>query len=259
MPEKEYTFTFRVPVRKFWRVYLPAVIGVSVGAMFLALLVIDVFIMPGIVGIERGTVKVPSVQGLSLEAGREKFFGVGLLTEIKSWEYDNRVADSIITGQTPEQGAKVKKGRRILVTVSKGRETTVVPNLKSMTDRQAKAELRRSGFTPGDVRKEFNDMVPPDRVIDADPACGTPLSREIKVDLIVSRGPRATSVEMPNIVGEALADAQKKIEESGLQVGTVSYKSDPSLAPGIVVSQSVSPGEKIPLASPVAIVVSKAE
>jgi serine/threonine-protein kinase len=85
------------------------------------------------------------------------------------------------------------------------------------------------------------------------------LSREIQVDLIVSKGSKATSVEMPNIVGETLADAQKKIEESGLRMGTVSYKNDPSLAAGIIVSQSISPGEKIPLESSVEVTVSKAE
>jgi serine/threonine-protein kinase len=259
MPEKEYTFTIRVPVRKFWRLYLPAAIGISVGSMLLAILFIDVLIMPGIVSIDRGTVKVPSVQGLTLEEGREKFFGAGLLTEIKAWEYNDRIADSVVFSQTPEAGTRVKKGRRILVTVSKGKETTAVPDVKSMNERQAKVELRKSGFTIGDVKKEFNDMVAANKVIDAAPPCGTPLSREIKVDLIVSKGSRVTSVEMPTIVGETLVDAQKKIRESGLQIGTVNYKSDPSLAGGIVISQSISPGEIIPLESSVDITVSKAE
>jgi serine/threonine-protein kinase len=259
MPEKEYTFTIRLSVRKFWRIYFPVAIGIIVGSMLLAIFVIDVLIMPGVVSISRGTVKVPSVQGLTLEEGREKFFGASLLTEIKSWEYNDRIADSVILNQTPEEGTRVKKGRRIFVTVSKGKETTRVPEVKFMTERQAKAELRKFGFTPGDVKKEFNDMVVANKVIGTDPACGTPLSREIQVDLIVSKGSKATSVEMPNIVGETLADAQKKIEESGLRMGTVSYKNDPSLAAGIIVSQSISPGEKIPLESSVEVTVSKAE
>jgi beta-lactam-binding protein with PASTA domain len=42
-------------------------------------------------------------------------------------------------------------------------------------------------------------------------------------------------------------------------MGTVSYKNDPSLAAGIIVPQSISPGEKIPLESSVEVTVSKAE
>jgi serine/threonine-protein kinase len=259
IPDKEYTFTLRVHAQKLWKVYVPAAAGIAVVAVVLALCFVDVILMPGIVGIGRGTVKVPSVCGLTLEEGREKFFNVGLLTEIKSREYSDRVPDSVIISQIPEEGARVKKGRRILVVVSRGGETATVPNVQSMTDRQAKTELRKAGFTPGDVRREFNDKVGADKVIAANPACGTRVSREIAIDLIVSRGSRATSVEMPNIVGDPLAEAQKKLEESGLQVGTISYKSDPSLAPGIVVSQSISPGERIPLDSPVQITVSKSE
>jgi serine/threonine-protein kinase len=261
MSEKEYNFTIHIKVqaRKFWKVYVPWAIGISLGAMLLALTLVDVVIMPGIVGMERGTVKVPPVHGLSLEEGREKLFGVGLLTEIKSREYDSRVPDSVIISQTPEEGAKVKKGRRILVVVSRGMESAAVPEVQSLTERQAKTELRKAGFTSGDVRREFNDKVAADKVIGADPASGTMVSREVRVDLIVSRGSRATSVEMPNIVGEPLDDARKKIEESGLRVGTVTYKSAPSLSPGIVISQSISPGEKIPLESSVEVTVSKPE
>ena len=78
----------------------------------------------------------------------------------------------------------------------------------------------------------------------------------MKVDLFVSKGAKPTSAEMPNIVGESLNEAQKKIEESGLAVGKISYKNDSSLLPGTVIAQSVSPGENVPLSTSVSITVS---
>jgi beta-lactam-binding protein with PASTA domain len=61
---------------------------------------------------------------------------------------------------------------------------------------------------------------------------------------------------MPNIVGENLAGAREKLEESGLNVGKINYRNDPSLLPGTVISQSVSPGENVPLETSVDITVS---
>jgi eukaryotic-like serine/threonine-protein kinase len=225
-------------------------------AAFAGITVIDKFVMPRIVGIERDMVEVPAVQGLSLEQGREKFFAVGLLTEIKSREFDTKVPEDAIMGQIPEPGSKVKKGRRISVIISKGKEFSVIPDVKNMTERQAHMELKKHGFLVGETKKTFDEKQAPETVIDAFPRSGTKISRDMKVDLIVSKGPKPTSAEMPNIVGESCAEAQKKIVESGLKVGKMSYRSDPSLLPGTVISQSVSPGENVPLETPVDLTVS---
>ena len=242
-------YTISIPAGVFWKVYVPAVILFAVVAVFAGFFFIDLIVMPHVVGIERDMVEVPSVQGISLEQGREKLFAIGLLTEIRSRDYDNRVPEDDIINQIPEAGSKVKKGRRISVIISKGREFSVIPNVKNMTERQARLELKKRGFLLGDIKKTFHDKQPAETVIDAFPQGGSTISRDMKVDLILSKGPKPTSAEMPNIVGESLAEAQKKIEESGLHVGRINYRNSPSLLPGTVISQSVSPGEIVLLES----------
>ena len=170
--------------------------------------------------------------------------------------YDLTVPDGSIINQNPRPGEKVKKGRRILITVSKGKEIAVIPNVKKMTERQARIEFKKAGITLGDIKKSYNDNNPVDMVIDAFPASGTTISRDMKVDLLISKGEKPTHTEMPNIVGESLVEARKKIEESGLTVGKISYKNNASLLPGTVVSQSVPPGGNVPLSTSVAITVS---
>lgn len=245
-------YTISIPVGTFWKVVVPSLVIAALAGVFF----IDAFVMPGVVGIDRDMKIVPSVVGLPVDDGREKLFATGLLTEISSREYDKTVADGSILSQNPLPGEKVKKGRRILVSISKGKEFAIIPNVKKMTERQARIELKKNGITLGDVKKSFNDDNPVDAVIDAFPASGTTISRDMKVDLHISKGAKPTSTEMPNIVGESVTEAQKKIEESGLTVGKISYKNDPSLLPGTVVAQSVSPGENVPLSTSVAITVS---
>jgi len=95
-----------------------------------------------------------------------------------------------------------------------------------------------------------------DLVIGTYPANRTTISRDMKVDLIISKGPKPTSAEMPNIVGETIADAKKKLEECGLKLGTTTYKNDHSLLPGTVISQSIPPGENVPFEKAVSVTVS---
>lgn len=243
--EKKY-YSFSIPVREFWRIYLPATALALFAAGAAGFFFVDLVIMPGVVGINRDMVDVPDISGLSLEQGRENLFAAGLLTEIRERQYDDTVPVDAIIGQTPLPGEKVKKGRRILVTVSKGKEIAVIPYVKNMTEHQARNMLNKQGFMSGVLKKTFNDTIPLDRVIDAFPGCGTTISRDMKVSLILSKGPKPSSAEMPNVVGEPIADAKKKVEDAGLTVGKINYRNDPSLLPGTVVSQSISPGSAVP-------------
>jgi eukaryotic-like serine/threonine-protein kinase len=245
-------YTISIPVDTFWKVVVPSFFAAAVAAVVF----IDVIVMPGVVGIDHDLKVVPPVAGLSIDQGRDKILATRLYVEIQSRDYDKTIPDGMIISQNPGPGEKVKKGRRILITVSKGKEFAVIPNVKKLTERQARIELKKGGITIGDAKKSFNDDVPADNVIDAFPAGGTTISRDMKVDLLISKGKKPTSAEMPNIVGESLNEAQKKIEESGLAVGKISYKNDSSLLPGTVISQSVSPGESVPLSTSVAITVS---
>lgn len=257
--DKNYTFTITIPARKFWRVYLPAAAGISLVAIIFAILFIDTVVMPGVVGMERGAVKVPAVQGLTIEQARGKFFGVGLLTEIRSRDYDNQVPEGIVISQSPDPGSKVIKGRRVLIVVSKGPEIAEIPVIAGMSERQARSELRKNGFSTVEVLRKFSDAQPADKIIEIDPQAGSSVSRETKITIILSKGSKATTAEMPNIVGESLADAQEKIENCGLKIGSVSYQGSPSIVPGTVIAQSIPPGQNVPFELSVDITVASAK
>jgi serine/threonine-protein kinase len=249
-------YTFSMPVRSFWTLYLPIAFGICIAAFIGGIITVDAFVMPRIVGIDRGMIVVPDIKGLPLEGAREKLFNVGLLTEIKDREYHSKLPIDAVISQSPDAGEKVKKSRRILVVISKGEEFAVVPDLQNMNERQARNELKKYGFTVGEVRKIWDEKHEKDLIISTYPANRSTISRDMPLDLILSKGPKPTSAEMPNIVGEPVADAKKKLEECGLKVGVVRYKNDYSLLPGTVISQSIPPGENVPFEKAVSITVS---
>jgi beta-lactam-binding protein with PASTA domain len=249
-------YTINIPVEKFWKVFLPSVIVICIAGFVIGIFAVDRFIMPKVVGVNKDMVEVPGVGGLSYEDARHKFFQVGLLTEIRSRDYDDKIPLDAVINQTPEAGIKVKKGRHIALTISKGKEIGVIPDIRNLSEHQARIELKNNGFTVGNVKKIYSDEKPVDVVIDAYPESGTTVSREIEIDILISKGAKPTHAEVPNLVGENLADAKKKIEDSGLKLGKISYQNNKSVSPGTVVSQSVSPGSSVPLESAVNIVVS---
>lgn len=237
----------KISSKKLFLYYVPLALIIMVLGVVSGIIIIDRLVMPNVIGINKDTVNTPKITGLDLESAREKLFGVGLLTEIKSRVYSDNVNEGAVISQEPQPGEHVKKGRRISIVLSKGAEIAVVPQISEMTERQARSELKKSGFSIGTVKKVYSEVVPTDVVIDINPESGMTISRETAIDLIVSRGPRPTHTEMPNIIGEDIVSARQKLEESGLSTGNISYIDNATLSPGTVMSQSVPPGTKVQL------------
>jgi len=212
--------------------------------------------MPKIVGVHRDVLPTPDVRGMEYEAARTKFYGVGLLTEVRAKEFDDSVPEGNVLSQFPDPGEQVKKGRKIAVTVSRGPEAAKIPLLRGINERQARLDLRKGGFSVGNVRKAFHETVPLDAVIETFPPAGTITSRAMDLDLVLSRGPKPTHAVMPNVIGEILSEAKKKVVDAGLKVGAVTYQNNAALVPGTVMSQSASPGANVPLESSVDLVIS---
>jgi serine/threonine-protein kinase len=250
------SYTISIPVAVFWKVFVPVLfivcfLGVVGGFFF-----VDSVIMPKIVGVNRDIVDVPDVKGVSYEDARQKLYEYGLLSEIRSKEYDNQISEDGVISQEPQVGEKVKKGRKIALTLSKGKEIAIIPDVRNLSERQARIEMKKNGFTVGKVKKVYSDDKAVDVVIDAFPQSGTTVSRALEVDLIVSRGVKPTHTEMPNLVGESVTSAKSKLEESGLILGKISYENNSTLLPGTIISQSATPGSQIPLESSIDLVVS---
>ena len=250
------SYTINIPVATFWKVLVPVLLLLAVFGSIGGVVFIDRVVMPNVVGVNRDVVTVPDVARQSYEDARETLFKAGLLTEIRGREYDDTVPEQAVISQQPIAGARVKKGRKIAVVVSKGKEIAVIPDVRNVSERQARILMKKAGFTIGNIKKVYSEERPVDLVINAFPQSGTTTSREIEVDLFISKGPRPTHAEVPNLVGESLKNAKKLITESGLTVGAVSYQNNPSLLPGTIISQSSAPGSKVPLESKLNLVVS---
>ncbi len=255
--KKCYTINFRIPVKRFWTIVVPLLFLVPLAGAFAGFLVVDRVVMPRVVGIsDRGTVEVPDVSGMPREEARRKLYADGLRLQVGRKEYSNEVARDAVISQQPEPGTLVKRSRYITAVISEGSEVDTIPDVRNLSERRTRNSLRERGFSDLKIVSTYNEKYPKDVIIGTEPPAGTVTSREVRVEAYLSKGPRPTHAEVPNVVGDMLSEAKAKIAESGLVLGDVQYQSSGAGGAGRVVSQSTSPGTRIPLDTPVKLVVS---
>jgi len=249
-------YTISVSSSLFWKVVVPGAIVLAALAAGAAVFIVDKVIMPHIVHVNRGMVTVPQITNMSWEEARQELFNIGLRLQIGSRQFDEKVPRENILSQQPPAQESVRKGRLVVVTVSKGSEIGTIPNVIDLPERKGALELKKQGFVIGKLKRDYFDDHPKDGVAAVFPKEGTTISKGMPIDLVISDGPKPTHIEAPNVIGESLIAAKEKIEKSGLKLGKIDYKPNATVSPGTVISQSVPPASSVPLESPINIVVS---
>jgi len=131
---------------------------------------------------------------------------------------------------------------------------TIVPKVTGVSAATAQADLRDVGLTPGSTTTVLDNAVAKGLVIRTDPSNGSRIARGGRVDLVVSAGPHM--INMPQVTGQSLTDAQAAIKHAGLTPGKVKTVTSTTIAAGIVISTDPAAGTSWPQPKPVSIVLS---
>ncbi|MET0697409.1 MAG: Stk1 family PASTA domain-containing Ser/Thr kinase [Acidimicrobiia bacterium] len=128
-----------------------------------------------------------------------------------------------------------------------------VPNVTGISQAEALQRLQQDGFLVTTFF-ESSDTVPAGDVIRTDPTFGTMVEEGSTVEVYVSSGPE--EIEVPPVVGQTRAEAERLITEAGLSIGEVTERADATFAEGIVIEQDPPQGARVGLDAPVNLVVS---
>ncbi|MCZ4121608.1 Stk1 family PASTA domain-containing Ser/Thr kinase [Streptomyces sp. H39-S7] len=158
--------------------------------------------------------KVPAVLALSQADAQQKLDQAGLHTKIAS-NFSLTVPRGKVISTDPGPGQRVRDNAEVTLTVSKGPQEVHVPDVTGKTLAVAQEQIKGAALTPGTVTQGFTEDVPKGAVISTDPPAGTKRSPDAVVSIVVSKG---AAVEVPDVVGESVADAQQTLQEAGLIV-----------------------------------------
>ena len=206
---------------------------------------------------EEEQVKVPNVVGKTEEETQKELNGMGLGFRVAERKESNKYEEGTVSEQKTEAGKKVDKNTTIVVVVSSGLVGTKieVPDVKGHNESEAHSMLTQAGFKKISSEFVYSDTVAEGDVVETTPAAHAQATEDTQIIMKVSKGAEKKTV--PNVIGQADADAQNAIIAAGLNVGTVTYDWNDSVPEGLVVSQSVDGGKKVAAGTSVGLVVSQ--
>lgn len=200
------------------------------GGIFLYLM--DAVIMPAYTNYNEG-ITVPDVTQVSLHEAEEILDKYGLRSEVSERRANSAYPANYVIDQSPSADYIVKPNRKIYLTVNTAVKPTVeVPNVENLSLRNAEIQLQNYGLEKGSISYESSRFK--NTILRQSVPEGTIVEKGTKVDLVVSDGLGKKKVEIPSLLGLTLPEAQLKLRESGLRLGTVRFLPEKNVPPNIV-------------------------
>ena len=130
-----------------------------------------------------------------------------------------------------------------------------VPDVRGMTEEDARDELNDRNLGMHVTGREASDKYDEGEIISQDPGDGEKVDEHTTIKVVVSTGPETKMVQVPKVVDEKEADAEKAIEDAGLIVKKEFEASD-DVEAGRVISVSPDEGTEVEEGAEVTITVS---
>ncbi len=219
--------------------YIALSIVVFFGAT--SLYVLDRWIMPAYTNYNEG-ITVPDVTKLSLVEAQELLDQYGFRHEIHDRRAHSAYPADYIIDQNPSARQIVKPNRKIYLTVNTvERQTVVVPDVVNMSLRNATIQIENNGLQVGTISMEsarFRNTVLRQTI-----ASGDTVEQGTVVDLTVSDGLGGEIVDIPELEGLLLPEAQQELLAAGLRIGEVRFQPERDVSPNTVLSYSAERSE----------------
>ena len=199
-------------------------------------------------------VTVPGIIGMDQAAATAALQQVGLGLEVGGEEFSETIARGLIISSDPEPGASAAADSIVSIVLSRGPERYAVPDVRGEPLAAAQTAITDANLAVGAITENWDAEIPVGSVVSTDPAVGDELKSGALVNLIVSKGPKP--VKLPGLAGVEASEATAQLEAAGLVVTTTEEFST-EYASGLVVSSTPAKGERVPVGSTVALVISK--
>lgn len=205
----------------FW-IGLGALLSLGVAAFLL----IDAVIMPSYTRYDV-SIRVPNVENRSYDEARQLIEERNLRVERQVGRYNPNVERNVVVDQTPLPNADVKPGRRVYLTVNAGEAPMVnLPDLTGMSVREAENRISSLGLEVGETQPDSIPSPYANTVTRQRPAPGDSLREGRTVDIWYSTGLGNETVEVPDVVGQTVAEAKNYLLQHKLRAVVIDSEND---------------------------------
>lgn len=188
-------------------------------------------------------VVVPNVVGKTLVVAKEILEHDDLQVRVTE-VFDSTVPKGDVVSQMPEANAIVKSQRMITISISKGAEEVVMPNIVGLRRQMAEDKLKTTGLLVGVVQDEYSDTIEAGMILSQDPVVGSKIMKGNPVSFTLSKGKKIKEIRLPDFTGGTLDAAKASVESLHLKMGEV--KKVQSRKPeGTIVKQNPPPNSTV--------------
>ncbi len=216
-------FFYFLKKKNFYKHLLIAVV-LTVILLWVSLKMLDIYTRHGDVFV------VPDFNGKTLEQLKEEGFDDYFDFQVIDSVYDKKLPKGSVFMQNPEPGSKIKKGRRMYLTIVAAMpEKVAMPDLKNLSLRQALVTLEVNGLKAGNLKyvDYFARNAVIDQMINEEPVePGTEIYKGTVIDLVVGKGDMEVYVPMPFLIGKTPQEALHDLHYASLNIGAETYLDD---------------------------------
>ncbi|MEE3449745.1 MAG: Stk1 family PASTA domain-containing Ser/Thr kinase [Acutalibacteraceae bacterium] len=200
-------------------------------------------------------VLVPNLIGLDFNAVNKDKITYNFKWDITN-VYDADKPIDIILSQSPEPSEKkIKEGSTIQITVNSEETTINLPFVDGRTKDDAVQKIKSANLIP-EVLMVLDNQTAEGYVKQTYPLAGSKITIGSTVKIYVSKKAGEAKVEIPNLVGLTLSEAQTKIAESGLNYNGYEYM-ESTVAKDKIVAQNPLRGAKVSKGTNVSVILSE--
>ncbi|MEN1759489.1 Stk1 family PASTA domain-containing Ser/Thr kinase [Anoxynatronum sibiricum] len=231
------------------------VTGVLTALVAALLFTFGLFYLSSLFGTTDDSIKMPELEGLSLEEARIELEALNLQHRIE-YRFDSEVAANTILAQNPTAGMSVRPNYPVELIVSTVEDAVEVPDVTYKTLDDARFALEDEGFVMAEPEYVFSDL-PKGTVVRQDPRAGSAHEEGGTVHLIISEGPEVALIPMPNVEGNTLENAKGILESFNLRIGEVLEEFSNEYVENMVIGQSIPAGREVAENTAITLTVSK--
>ncbi len=205
----------------FWNAYFWMGTGVLVALGVAAFFLVDAVIMPSYTRHDV-SIRVPNVENRSFDEAKQLIQERDLRVERQVGRFNPNVERDVVVDQTPLPNADVKPGRRVYLTVNAGEAPMVkLPDLNGMSVREAKNRISSLGLEVGSAQPDTIPSPYANTVTRQRPAPGDSLRQGNTVNIWYSTGLGNETVDVPDVVGQTVAEAESFLLQHKLRAVVV--------------------------------------
>ena len=198
-----------------------------IAAALVVVMIVGAMIFLNVVTQHNKEISVPDFSNMTVVEAEHAADQAGVRVEVKDSVFVKRMKRGAVYRQNPVAGAKVKNGRRVVLTINAvNAKKVTMPNLVGLSLRQAKAELMSRGLVLN--RLVYVQDMATNNVIkqlkgarEIEP--GTMIDSESKIDLVLGLNDLDNVTYVPDVTGLKNLSAVEAIYDHSLNIKDLKF------------------------------------